>query len=144
MDETRWKNIQSDVRILWFSIFHPLHDLQQTIHGYFTPYGDITTDIHEIDLASKNLDDNLLVISKDHSYDKKILAVMDNDLAMVVQHCVNLNIPYVLSNDEDEVPQDGINIIFDTYYEVDVKIDWLHWRVRNNMNEYYGKSYNWV
>ena len=100
-----------------FSIFHPLHDLQQTIHGYFTPYGDITTDIHEIDLASKNLDDNLLVISKDHSYDKKILAVMDNDLAMVVQHCVNLNIPYVLSNDEDEVPQDGINIIFDTYYE---------------------------
>ena len=101
-----------------FSIFHSISDLQQVINGYFSPYGDITTNIHEIDLASKNLDDNLLIISKDHTYKTKVLAVMDNDLAMVVQHCVNLNIPYVLGNEEDDQPpQEGINIIFDTYYE---------------------------
>ena len=100
-----------------FSIFHPISDIHQHINGYFKMYGDLTTDIHEIDLASKNLDDNLMIIHKDDRYQTKVLAVMDNDMAMVVQHCIQLNIPYILMDDDQTIPTPGLNILFDTYYE---------------------------
>lgn len=99
-----------------FSIFHPTQSFQSLKHSEFSMFANENSMVHEVDLAIKNLQENLCIINNDTHYKHKVIALNDADMELVVNKCVQLNIDYHLITDEDDV-NEGINILLDSFYE---------------------------